>query len=266
LRKKSILGALAGALALVVAAVAMASPVQETTFEISLKAAGKKKALNSNKAVVAGTKKKPKPIVYKLTMKGGITTPEGQPATSEALVIKQPKQWNLNSKIWPKTKRCDLEAANQQKSDSVCPKGSKVGSGFADAIGAGGAVTEHLELTAYVITNGNLGFFLNAFEPVSVQVMLEGVVKGKNLTVVIPPNVQEPIAGVPTGIDTLEFTLDGSTKINKKTRGITETTGCKGGKFKLTVENQYRAQDGGGSKSASTTVKCKNAKKKKKRR
>lgn len=243
MRKSYLIGALVGALALVFAAVSFAVPAAQTTLSITAKASPSK----------AGTKKKPKAVRFTLTIKGGPAGPGLQPATSTAIITQLPSTWKLNSKKWPKSKRCDFNLANNSKTDSVCPKGSKVGSGSSQALAANGGLTQNLAVRAYVIKNGNVGFFIQGSKPVAVAQMLEGKVSGRKLNVVIPSSVQEPVPGVATGITLLKVSFKGSAKVGKKKIGILETTGCKGRKWTFKVTNRYRD----GSKSATDSVKCK---------
>jgi hypothetical protein len=249
-RKKSVVGALVGALALAVAAVAIANPVGETTLDVTTTVTPKK----------AGTSKNPKPTVFTLTMEGGTTTGSGQPSTSTAINALVPSTMVMQSKKWPKSKRCDIDAVNNAKSDSVCPKGSKVGSGSSQAKAGNGSITQNLALTAHVIKNGNIGFFLNGSTPVQTQVMLESKVKGRQLNTAIPQNVQEPVPGFATGITLLKVKFNGKNKIKGEQVGVLESKGCKGHKWTFEITNVYRD----GQKKDSDTAPCNPTPKKKK--
>ena len=72
--------------------------------------------------------------------------------------------------------------------------------------------------------------------PLSLNVMLEGKVKG-NVIIAIPPQIQEPLPNVPSAIETLSFGLNGKTKVKGKTRGVVESTACSGGKWTLKFQN-----------------------------
>jgi hypothetical protein len=247
-RKKSVLGALVGVLALAVAAVAIANPASDTTLDVTTSVTPKK----------AGTKSNPKPVVFTLTMEGGTVSGTGQPSTSTAINALVPSTMVMQSKKWPKGKRCDIDEVNQQKTDAVCPKGSKVGTGSSQAKAGNGSITQNLALTAHVIKNGNIGFFLNGSTPVQTQVMLESKVKGRQLNTAIPPNVQEPVPGFPTGITLLKVKFNGKTKIKGHATGILESKGCKNKEWEFTITNVYRD----GSKKDSDSVACSATKKK----
>jgi hypothetical protein len=212
-RKKSLALALTGVLALSLSGVAYAD-VNDSTMDLTFSA----------KPGKAGTKKKPKAVNLSLGITGATKSGTGQPSTSTALRITLPKGFQWNGKQWPKNKRCSVAKANSRGSDSVCPKGSKIGSG--DVLATALGTKEPIKVTAYVTTTGNLGLFLNATVPLPISEMLEGKVGGRVINVKIPGNIQEPVVGVPSAILTLKFGLNGKAKIAKKTRGIVETTSC----------------------------------------
>ena len=141
---------LTGAFAFSMVGVAYAD-INNTTFDLSQFSASPTKA---------GTSKKPKPVTLKLGVKGGTKDGTGQASTSKALKITPPKGLKWNGKAWASSKRCSVSKATQQKTDKVCPKGSKIGSGHVDATALG--TKEPIDVTAYVTTSGNLGLFLKA--------------------------------------------------------------------------------------------------------
>jgi hypothetical protein len=236
MRKKTLAAVLTGAFAFSMVGVAYAD-INDTTFELSQFSASPAKS---------GTKKKPKRVTLKLGVKGGTKSGTGQPSTSTSLKITLPKGIKWNGKAWAKSKRCSKSV----KANNQCPKGSKVGTGHVDAEALG--TPEAIDVTAYVLTNGNLGLFLVG-SPLPLETMLEGKVKGNVITVGIPINVQEPIPNVPSSIRTLSFSLSGKTKVKGKTRGVVESTGCSNGKWTLKFQNIMTD----GSLNDSRTVKCK---------
>jgi hypothetical protein len=222
--KKTLGLALIGVLALSIAGVAYAQSLSNTTMDLSFSA----------KPGKAGTKKKPKAVKLKLGIEQATKDGTGQPATSTSLKITLPKGLNWNGKSWAKKNRCSINEVNQAQSDSVCPKGSKVGTGqtIAEALG----VVETLDVTAHVTSTGTLGLFLRG-APLPIAEMIEGKVKGRVITVAIPVNIQSPAPGVRSAITTLRFGLTGKTKVKGKSRGIIESTGCTGKKWTLKFEN-----------------------------
>jgi len=239
-RKKSLAVALAGVLTLSITGVAYAD-INNSTFDLSSFSASPAKS---------GTKKNPKPVTLKLAVKGGTKDGTGQASTSKALKITLPKGLSWNGKAWASSMRCSASKANKKKSDSVCPKGSKVGSGHTDAVALG--TKEPIDVTAYVLTNGNLGLWLDASQPLPIHEMLEGKVKGNVITVNIPQNIQEPVVGVPSAIEALNFGLNGKTKVGGKTRGVVESTSCS---KNWTLKFQNVMTDGSLSDSASVACK-----------
>jgi hypothetical protein len=240
MRKKTLAAVLTGAFAFSMVGVAYAD-INNTTFDLSQFSAAPTKS---------GTSKKPKPTTLKLGVTGGTKDGTGQPSTSKALKITLPKGIKWNGKAWASNKRCSVSKATQQRSDSACPKGSKVGSGHVDAVALG--TKEPIDVTAFVTTSGNLGLFLKADVPLSIRVMLEGKVKGNVINVAIPPQIQEPLPNVPSAIEKLNFSLTGKTKVKGKTRGVVESTGCSGGKWTLKFQNIMTD----GSLSDSKSVSC----------
>lgn len=227
MRKVILGGALVGALTLLMSSTALA----QTTMDASLKLSPAK----------AGTAKKPKRVKLTLGIQGGTQDGTGQPDTSTRIRVQLPKGIKWNGKLWPKAKRCSASKATAQGSLSACPKGSKIGSGHVTALGGGGGVVEEIDLTAFVTTGGHLGLFLHATQPLPLDLMLEGKVRGQTIDVAIPANVQEPITGVPTGIKTLTFSVNGKTKVKGKTRGALESSGCSGRKWTSKVTNVLRS-------------------------
>ena len=238
--KKTLGLALVGVLALSIAGVAYAQSVSNTTMDLSFSA----------KPGKAGTSKKPKAVKLNLGIEQATKDGSGQPATSTSLKITLPKGLNWNGKSWAKSKRCSVKEANQAASKSVCPKGSKVGSGqtIAEAVGT----EETLTVDAYVTTGGGLGLFLTG-QPLPIAEMIEGKVKGRVINVKIPTGIQQPAPGIKSAITTLKFGLTGKTKVKGKSRGIIESTSCSGKKWTLKFENIVE----GGKLTDTASVACK---------
>jgi hypothetical protein len=256
MRRIHLIGAAAAALLLAVAVAAYAVPASETTFDLTTKVTPRD----------AGTAKKPTPEKVELNMKGDTVPAGGSPATSTDIIIDLPFGLKWYGNKWPRSKRCDQDAASNAKSDSVCPRGSKIGAGDVVATAqpdpAKPKIVEPIELTAYVLKNGSLGLWLEADTPVSVRTMLEGKIqkRGRRINNHIPENVQEPVKGIPTGIETLNFVLNGRTTVNvrtagaavRRTYGAISSYGCRRKKWTVKVTNIYRD----GRKSDSATGRC----------
>lgn len=210
----------------------------------------------------AGTQKRPRINSVNLTLVGTTKNRMGQPGTSKSLELTLPKGWAWNAKKWPASKRCDIQKVIAAKSDSVCPKGSRIGAGKSTATGGadetkpsgeGNGVNELIDVTAHVIKNGNLGFLLEG-KPVAVSPpMIEGKLIGRKLSVVIPPTVQEPVRGVATGITKLNTNFNGTITVKGKRFGITSNSGgCIAGKWLFRGANVMRD----GTVRDTDTVKC----------
>jgi hypothetical protein len=238
MRKVIIGGALAGALTLALTTTALAQTTMETSLRIG----------PSN----AGTSNNPKPVTLRLGIEGGTQSGTGQPDTSTAIRVQLPRGIKWNGRLWPRSRRCSVSRANAQGSFSVCPRGSRIGSGHLTALGGNGAVVEEIDLDAFVTTGGNLGTFLTATQPLPINAMLEGRVSGQNINIAIPPNIQEPVTGVPTGIRTLNFTLNGRTRVRGRSRGVLESRSCPGGRWTARITNVLRT----GTLTDSPSVRC----------
>lgn len=246
--RKTLVVALAAVLCLSLSAVALAQrgDPANTTNKLTVK-------VSPNKS---GTSKKPKAVTFTLGITGGTKNGQGQPASSTSLNTTLPSGFKINSKSFAKSKKtsCNLKTMRTQKSPKSCPKGSKVGSGV--SIAKAGTLTENLKVTAYALTNGNVGFYLLG-NPVPLNKTLEGkVVKGgRGLNVVIDPDVYQPVTGLFTGITKLEVKFKASTKVDGKTIGITQTTKCpKSKKWNFTFQNVLL---GGGKIDNKASIPCK---------
>jgi hypothetical protein len=242
--KRTLVGALVALTAMVVAAAVYANPASDSTFKATATGGPKK----------SGTKSKPKIANLKLAFKGGTKSGTGQPDTSTAIKITLAKGWKLNGKIWPKSKRCDRAKANTQRSDSVCPKGSQVGKGTTTVAGINGAIKRTYTIRSYILTNGSLGTWVQTPAGVTpiVNRMLGSKVSGRNITINIDKEVQEPVQGANTGILTLSFKLKAKAKVKGKNRGAVETTSCPKGGWKFNVVSIERT----GKIPSNSTIKC----------
>lgn len=251
MRSKHLLVALVGVLTLGVALTAWASPAADSTLNVTFKPGTKK----------GGSAKKPQAQTLRIVFRGGTTTGMGQPETATSLNTVLPKQWRINSERWPRSKRCDIAKANQMKSAKVCPKGSKVGFGRSQAKASDGGLTQNLDVQAFVIKNGDIGFYLNDLPPrvSDVDQMIPGQTFGGNkLNVKIPTNLQS-IAGLDVGITLLTTTFNGRVRVKGKTIGVIESRGCpRRGPWRFTETFVYKNRPGqsGATGKDSDTAPC----------
>jgi hypothetical protein len=247
--RKTLVLALAAVLCLSLVATALAQrgDPKNTTNKLTVK-------VSPNKS---GSAKKPKPVNFTLGIAGGTKNGQGQPASSTSLNTTLPSGLKINSKSWPKSKSCDLKKMRAQKSPKApaCPKGATpIGKGI--SIAKAGTLTENLKVTAYSLTNGNVGFYLLG-NPVPLNKTLEGkVVKnGRGLNVVIDPDVYQPVTGLFTGITKLEVKFTGRAKVDGKTIGAVSSVKCpKSKKWDFGFQNVLL---GGGKINNKTSIACK---------
>jgi hypothetical protein len=235
--RKIIGSLLLGSLLLAVPAAALAADHGDTHMDLTFK--------TTPKSQKAGTSTKPRPASLSIEIRQTTRSGTGQPATSKALNITLPKEMKFQGATWPKRLRCDPIKANQAKSNSVCPKGSAIGTGHVTATAGDGRLGSEIDVTAYVTRSGDLGLWLATNTPLPIHQMLIGKVsKGRTIKVAIPSNIQQPLIGVKSAIGLLRFSL---------TRGVV-STGCPASKhWTLKFQNVY---DDGGSATATATAPC----------
>jgi hypothetical protein len=235
--RKIIGGLLLGSLLLAVPAVALAVDHGDTHMDLTFKTTPKSKK--------AGTRTNPRPASLSIEIAQHTLSGTGQPATSKALNITLPKEFKWQGATWPKRLRCDPIKANAAKSDRVCPRGSALGKGHVTATAGDGGIKSEIEVTPYVTKSGDLGLWLSTNTPLPIHQMLIGKVsKSRIVKVAIPTNIQQPLVGVKSAIQTLRFSL---------TRGVV-STGCPASKaWSLRFQNVY---DDGGSATATAKTAC----------
>jgi hypothetical protein len=96
--RKIIGGLLAGSLLLAIPAIAFADH-EDTLMNVNFTTTAKSKK--------SGTKRSPRPANLTIALAGSTRSGSGQPATSSALNITLPKQFQFRGGAWPKKKRCD---------------------------------------------------------------------------------------------------------------------------------------------------------------
>jgi hypothetical protein len=243
--RKLVVGVLLGALTLGGAVTALAQSSAQTTMDVKFRPGNKRE----------GTRANPRANSVRITIDQNTTTGTGQPATTTAINVKLARQWRLNSELWPRRRRCNIRTVNQRGSDSVCPRGSRIGRGSANLLAANGGIKEFVNIRAYVIKNGDLGIFLDSppGQPVTINNMVQGTTtRRRNVSVKIPQSLQQPIPGVKSAIDDLTLRLAGSAPTRRGRLPILQTTGC--GRFwAFVIESRY---DDGGRIRDSHRVSC----------
>jgi hypothetical protein len=253
--RKLVVAALASVCLLAVAALAYAQSSANTELEATA-------SLARNNT---GTPARPEAETLRLGMDQKTKDGTGQPGTSVRLLFDLPRQVNLRAlRRWSSRRRCDSARADQQKSDRVCPRGSRVGSVNVTAKAAGGSITQILRGVVYVIkprggsanasqAAAGLGFWITSTSPVAVAQFLPGKVNHRTgvLDTSIPRNLQQPIAGVKSSIERLRASIAG-----KDPRGgpLVASTGCPRSRrmpLKVTSVN-----DDGGRVTDTAQIRC----------
>ena len=240
-----LVGALTGALLLAVPGSAFASH-ENTLMNLDFSTS----ATSRN----AGTTANPNPVNMNIAVTQTTRSGTGQPETSTDLNITLPKQYRFMGRSWPKRLRCNPVKANQARSDSACPRGSKIGNGHVTATGGDGSFVEEIDVRAYVTTGGDLGLWLSATAPLPINEMLVGEVsRGRKIEVGIPTNIQQPLTGVKSAIQRLQFRLNKTVRVNGEPTGVVQSIGCPASRrWVLAFENVYQH----GSTTDSDTSRC----------
>jgi hypothetical protein len=163
----------------------------------------------------AGTKHKPKNSSIVLDIQNN-----EQKRTLGKLEITSPKTFHLSAKGLTKCTKATIEAGGP----AACPKKSIVGHGTAEALlGVNGAnqVPLHFDVTAVVLGPKDVSFHLHSAAP-PLDVLSPGKLKGRKLTITVPPTAQQPATGVWAGLKSIHTTL----KAKKGKHMLASTTGC----------------------------------------
>jgi hypothetical protein len=153
---------------------------------------------------------------------------------------------------------CTATRINATQSDSGCPKGSKVGSGF--IINSAGKTDDptdtsipcNLNLTIYNAGAGKAAIFLKGGPTIQVQgkpcvIPINQAIdaryvsafggKGSALQFNVPSNLLHPVAGVDNAVVRVQSSISKLTaKLRGKTHGYFDSIGCKGSKRPISVD------------------------------
>lgn len=193
----------------------------------------------------AGTKSKPKNVTVKL----GIKNDPASKTTAQTIKIALPSTLKVSTKGLPQCTASDDEIV--QSLASVCKK-SKAGSGTASAtlLSTGQNVT--FQVTPLVGKN-ELLFFLKA--SIGNNYVTHGKISGKNITITIGPDLQQPVPGLYAALVDINTTL----KFSKGKNYLFSTNGCKSKKHTVNVTVGYAANPAAPPKpsaSGSSDAKC----------
>lgn len=198
----------------------------------------------------AGTKAQPRSL-GKLTVETPTTPAEGEAGTfaTRTAVISFDKNIVLSAQKFP---ACAL--AQVEKDETKCPAKSRVGSGSAVAVFSGQTI--NLTIKAFNgSAKGTKLYLLAQNATFNINKALDGTFTagsgdyGKKLTVKIPTNLQQPVAGAFATLTDFKTSVGGT---NNNTP-YAALKGCTGGKLKYKGVFNY---SDGTSKTATTTSKC----------
>jgi hypothetical protein len=190
----------------------------------------------------AGTKKKPKNSSIHLTIKNNDSK-----KTLSQLVVTSPKTFKLSTKGFP---ACD-ENTLANSGPTACPKASKLGKGTANALlGVNGTSPSplHFDVTAVVTGKNKVGFHLHS-EQVG-DLVSPATIKGRKLTINVPPAAQQPLPGTWAGLVDIDTTL----KAKKGKNFFASTNGCKKKKHAFSTKLIF-VDNGTGADPSPITVK-----------
>ena len=170
-----------------------------------------------------------RPLPVSLGIKLGISsdTPGELPATLDRTTILFPYGSQLNSRLFPS---CSAAALNR-RGLRACPKGSRIGSGF--AVGVGDTVRQRLTATLFNGPRGrSITFHLSGTNPLRVNTAfsaplttLRGGKYQYRLQVDVPQNLQV-IAGVPISVTEFETTVRATRRVGGRKRSYVEAFSC----------------------------------------
>jgi hypothetical protein len=173
----------------------------------------------------AGTKSKPKAETLKLSVKNNVESK----TTAEKITITFPSTLKISTKGLDQCTASDEELIANA---SVCSK-AKAGKGTARAVLNPFAATPgplQFNVVPYVGKN-ELLFLLSG----SADAVLHGKISGKKMTIVITPQLQQPVPGVYSALNDLATTI--SKKKGKNS--LITSTGCKSKKHTIGVSISY---------------------------
>ncbi len=167
--------------------------------------------------------------------------------------------------------KCSAAKINAAQSDSVCPKGSKVGSG--KVINVAGSASDpadtsipcNLDLTIYNAGRNRAALYLDGTPPdcvIGIHQALDGKFvrafggKGQALQFDVPANLLHPISGLDNAQSDITSTIDRITKkVHGRTQGYFEINQPCPRNHKAPVEVTFTTEDGN-SQKASDDVTC----------
>lgn len=176
----------------------------------------------------AGTKKKPRNSSADVKF----TVDPSTKVTLESVEYTFPSTVKVSGKGYP---TCSVDTIASE-GETACSSKSKVGSGTARAF----AGTTQIDFT-YNIYAASATKIVLALKSNLINTTFEGKISGRTVTVEIPPNVQAPVPGLYSTVESIDAKL-GAKSVKKgkgkkkKTYSFVSTNGCKGGEHEIGVK------------------------------
>jgi hypothetical protein len=224
---------------------------------LALGVAGIAQAVNSKQTITvklqknkAGTKKKPKGV-GKFTVDLRVAMdPSDEPFATKTTVVHFDPNLVFNYKSFP-----TCTEAQARTGAAACGK-AKVGTGQAQGLALG--QQENLAVTAYNGPNGTLLLRVKGNSPLDIDTIIPGKLGkdsapyGSKLSVTVPDNLQEPLAGVKATLTRFTTIIDGSKA--SKGKPYIGLKGCP--KSKKLVFGADFAYTDGSTQSPAATAPC----------
>ena len=220
----------------------------------------------------AGTKRKPKPARLQLLIENNTESK----STMDILDLYLPRTWTVNGKGLP---ACDHIKLATERDASACPRGSKAGTGEANAVlspRSDAPSPIRFRVTVFNGTKRQLLFLLQQIDvltgaPISggTETALKGTIRklsrgkyGTRISIKVPdgkgeyaafPNIQQPVPGVYSALVNLRANI----YLRKGAKSLLSSTGCSRGKygFKATLKYSDNPIEPAKRSASSTTTK-----------
>ena len=160
--RKSVIGALVGALVLAVAGIAVAGTKSGVSFETKYS------------ATKVGV-----PTGFKTSIEGAPRDAQGRTEGANRVIVTFQRGTVFNTDVPGKCTRAQLES---EQGRDACPANSIVGTGTAEAVSGLQSIDPIQETITAFNTNGGILFYLQGLQ----TLILEGKLRGNRLTVTIP--------------------------------------------------------------------------------
>lgn len=179
----------------------------------------------------AGTKHKAKAEKFTLTVTNNV---DQSKATANTIKITFPRTLKLSTKGLPHCTKSD-DTLISQGPKKACKK-SIAGSGASHVIlGPYDASPTNVTFTVTPLVGKNeMLYFINA-PAINTSAVLHGKIRGQSQTIVITPNLQQPVPGLFTAIVDLKTTLS----LKKGKHSLITSRGCSGGAHKVKVTETF---------------------------